>query len=504
MRLAAVCCRFLVASIVIVGAGCSGLPDEPVPLPEFPAEGGPVALPDAPERQFDFWLGEWDVRNLTLSGKSFRDSGSALARVHPVVDGGAVLEQWSGTARGDRLIGSSLRAWDPALGRWVIWLNWHGGSPAGFSVMHGARNGERLEQFPPDDATRSRYAFSQLHEDSCQWDEARSEDGGESWTSSWVMQFTRRAAPRPLDASNAPIVAPPASAHDQTRALDFLIGAWTGSARRLRDDGSWIETTARARVTTMIEGFALLQFLDTGDGEKTLAALGWDGGVDGWLSIRADNRGGGLTRMTGEIDAQGATFSAAGLRESWSCASADSCSFRRERSLDDGASWESVLEVELTRSASSAAWIDIPYALAPFPDVLSGGQPSLEQLARASREGYRTVINLRGPGEEGELEDEAERVRELGMDYVSIPVQGGGDISEENARLLAEALAAPEALPAIVHCRSGNRVGALFALGAVALDGMGPEEAFAVGRSSGLTSLVPLVRERLGLAPLDE
>jgi len=498
--------RPLLASTLLLGAACSGWTDEPVPLPEFPAAGAPLEIPDAPERQFDFWLGEWNVRNLTLADGSFEESGLAQARIQPVVDGGAVLEQWTGTARGNHLAGSSLRAWDPESDRWVIWLNWHGGSPGGFFPMYGERDGARIEQFPPADRTQLRYSFSQIHEDGCQWDESHSKDGGKSWVTTWVMQFTRSGAPRPLDADNAPIVDPPESAraHPRTRELDFLIGAWSGSARRLQQDGSWAETTARARIGTMIEGFALLQFLDTGDGEKTLAALGWDRQAGGWLAIRAGNRQVGLTRMIGEIAPLHASFATEALRESWRCDEENHCSFRRERPVAGVEGWESVLEAELTRSASRAAFIEIPRALAPFPDLLTGGQPSAEQLALASEEGYRTVVNLRGRGEEGELPDEAAQVRELGMEYVSIPVADAADVSEENARRLAEALANPEALPAIVHCRSGNRVGALFALKAGLLDGATPQEALDTGLASGLTGLEPLVRERLGLPPPDE
>lgn len=490
MRRVATSCCLILATI-----GCSG---EPVPPPEMPALGQPVPLPDDPARQFDFWLGEWNVLNKHLSGDSWPDTGEAVARIHPVAGGSAVLEQWNGVVKGDALIGSSLRAYDPELDRWEIYLNWHGGRPSGFSRMLGSRNGERIEQFPPDDTSSLRYSFSHVREDSAQWDEARSEDGA-TWTTRWVMQFTRRDSPLALDASNAPVVQPPesAAAYEQTRTLDSLIGAWAGTARALQDDGSWSEGTARARVTSMIDGFGLLQFVDTSWGGKSAAALGWDGQQDGWVAVRADSRTAGLLRMLGAPQVDGFAFSAPTLRESWTCTGRDTCRFERQTSSDGGTTWHASLEAELVRSASTAAWIDIPKALAPFPDVLTGGQPTLEQLTQAARNGYRTVINLRSPGEEGELPDEAVQVSELGMTYVAIPMMGRPDLTPENARALADALSGPDALPAIVHCKSGNRVGALFALKAHALDGEPPERALAIGHASGLTRLEPAVRELL-------
>jgi len=48
----------------------------------------------------------------------------------------------------------------------------------------------------------------------------------------------------------------------------------------------------------------------------------------------------------------------------------------------------------------------------------------------------------------------------------------------------------------LVHCGSGNRVGALLALRA-SLDGADDEKALALGREGGLSSLEGVVRERL-------
>ena len=89
--------------VVAIGAGCScgGLPDKPVPLPEMPSIGIEVPLPDVPQRYFDFWLGEWDVQNKHLRDGAWVDSGNAIAHIQPVVDGGAVLEQWNGQLGGD-------------------------------------------------------------------------------------------------------------------------------------------------------------------------------------------------------------------------------------------------------------------------------------------------------------------------------------------------------------------------------------------------------------------
>jgi protein tyrosine phosphatase (PTP) superfamily phosphohydrolase (DUF442 family) len=497
--------RYVVAGLIlsVLAAACSDRPTRPIPLPPPLELGDPLPLPEDPRRQFDFWLGEWSVVNKRAHRNgSWTDVGNATARIQSVADGAAVIEQWDGTLDENPLIGFSLRAHDEASDRWAVWLNWTGEGPDGFSEMHGRRNGERMELFPPDDDSRLRYSFAEARTGSCQWEQATSKDG-QTWITDWVMHFTRRAEPLALDANNAPIREVPESAAEfpQTRALDFLVGAWEGAAHAVAPDGRREEGAVRARVTPMIRGFALLQFVDTSWGDKNLAALGWDRSAEGWVALHVSNRAGGVRRMYADLEDRSVRFTAlrAGLRESWSCPTEDTCSWRRETSDDGGATWVATVEAELSRSKSTAAWIDIRNARAPFADVLTGGQPTADQLAWTARNGYRTIVNLRAPDERGDIPGEAELVQGLGMKYIAIPMGSGDDLNAENASRLAEALKDAGALPAMVHCASGNRVGALFGLKAHLEDGLSAEAALDLARTAGISRMEPVLRQRLGL-----
>ena len=102
----------------------------------------------------------------------------------------------------------------------------------------------------------------------------------------------------------------------------------------------------------MIEGFGLLQFLDTGWGEKTFAALGYDTDETEWIALRADNRSDGVLSMEGLPEGRSVTFAPsrdAQLRESWSCTTEDDCDWQRDVSADGGATWRTVLEIRFTR-----------------------------------------------------------------------------------------------------------------------------------------------------------
>lgn len=132
--------------------------------------------------------------------------------------------------------------------------------------------------------------------------------------------------------------------------------------------------------------------------------------------------------------------------------------------------------------------------IVPQGKVTSAGQPDEAALEVLAESGYRAVIDLRGPDEDRGY-DERKTVESLGMNYVAFPVTGTGDIDFQKAARL-DALIEAQDGPVLVHCGSGNRVGAMLAL-IDSLEGASDEEALATGREYGLTRLEETVRERL-------
>jgi uncharacterized protein (TIGR01244 family) len=134
----------------------------------------------------------------------------------------------------------------------------------------------------------------------------------------------------------------------------------------------------------------------------------------------------------------------------------------------------------------------------PQPGLHTGGQPSQDDLARLKSEGVRTVIDLRGTQEDRGY-DEAAEARRLGLTYIALPIAGKDDVTPANAKALGELLRAQDG-DVLLHCASGNRVGALLALDAAAR-GVPREEALELGRKAGLKSLEPVVEEQLSPKP---
>jgi uncharacterized protein (TIGR01244 family) len=150
-------------------------------------------------------------------------------------------------------------------------------------------------------------------------------------------------------------------------------------------------------------------------------------------------------------------------------------------------------------AARETELLSIPGARIPMDGVLSGGQPTPEQIEAAAEAGFGTVINLRMEAERG-FEWEAETVERLEMQYVSIPVAGGKGLTRETVERLDAALVeAASAGPVLLHCASGNRIGAILALRAAWIHGVDAEVALRFGLANGMTRLEPTIRELLGL-----
>lgn len=141
----------------------------------------------------------------------------------------------------------------------------------------------------------------------------------------------------------------------------------------------------------------------------------------------------------------------------------------------------------------------VPHLAQPASGLFTGGQPDAAAWKALAEQGVVTVINLRSDAEM-HASDEPVRVAAVGMHYVSIPVAGAADVNPANAARLHAAIAAAGG-KVLVHCASGNRVGALLAIDAAERRHLPAEQAIAYGKAAGLTRLEPRVRAVLTDTP---
>jgi hypothetical protein len=126
-----------------------------------------------PHRQFDFWLGTWDVAD---------PSGKPLGRnrISAIHGGCALLEQWEGHSG---FSGTSINAWDKDAQRWhQTWVDSGGGLlRLGGAYAEGRMRleGEATDKGAP---TRQRIDWEPQADGRVRQHWQASKDGGVTWT----------------------------------------------------------------------------------------------------------------------------------------------------------------------------------------------------------------------------------------------------------------------------------------------------------------------------------
>jgi hypothetical protein len=162
--------------VLLVGAVCAQSPS-PLPPCQSPAHA-----------QFDFWVGQWDLRWTDQSGREVAGF-NRISRIH---GGCVILEEFDGRD-GTPLRGTSVSSYDATAGRWRqvwvdnqgSWLDFEGGIADGdpaFSHRVPARGAGGWQ----------RMVFRDIKSDSLTWDWERSIDNGMTWSRQWRIQYTRR------------------------------------------------------------------------------------------------------------------------------------------------------------------------------------------------------------------------------------------------------------------------------------------------------------------------
>lgn len=155
-----------------------------------PVSAGPAAPPPPPcatpqHRQFDFWIGTWEVTD--AAGKPL--GRNRIAAAH---GGCALVEQWSG--RGG-VTGSSLNAWDAGTRRWhQTWVDSTGGLlhlEGGLVDDRMRLDGEADDDARPGHRVRQRIEWSPQPDGRVRQHWQVSKDGGATWTTAFDGWYRR-------------------------------------------------------------------------------------------------------------------------------------------------------------------------------------------------------------------------------------------------------------------------------------------------------------------------
>lgn len=125
----------------------------------------------------------------------------------------------------------------------------------------------------------------------------------------------------------------------------------------------------------------------------------------------------------------------------------------------------------------------------------AGHFDTAEQIQAVADQGINVVISLL-PSSESKV-DEATLVPAAGMVFINVPIANASELTRENVQRVADALKKLAGQNVLIHCASGNRVGAVMALKAAWIDELSAKEAIELGKTYGLTSLIDHTNETL-------
>ncbi|HEY3202970.1 MAG TPA: hypothetical protein VGL03_04850 [Thermoanaerobaculia bacterium] len=142
---------------------------------------GPCSAPE--NRQFDFWLGEWDVT--TPDGKL-----AGANRITRILSGCALREEWSG-AGGIR--GTSLNVFDAGARRWrQTWVDEKGNVLFLTGELKGGKMLLEGEGPSRDGTLQNRISWSKLSNGRVRQLWESSKDGGKTWKTVFDGTYTPR------------------------------------------------------------------------------------------------------------------------------------------------------------------------------------------------------------------------------------------------------------------------------------------------------------------------
>jgi uncharacterized protein (TIGR01244 family) len=120
--------------------------------------------------------------------------------------------------------------------------------------------------------------------------------------------------------------------------------------------------------------------------------------------------------------------------------------------------------------------------------VACGGATTPEGVPEIKKLGFKSIINLRQPTENGaNIEAEAAAAKTAGINFYNIPFNGASPDPAVADRFLST-ITAPGNEPAYIHCAAGNRAGAMWMIKRLVVDKWDADRAYTEASALGLTS----------------
>jgi tetratricopeptide repeat protein len=138
-------------------------------------------------RQFDFWLGEWNVVPTSGGGPV------GASRIEKALSGCVIWENWS--SLGSTYAGKSYNTWNASLKRWEqFWVDNSGGMIHFYGALKESVMDFWTDDIPQPDGTKLRrhLQFFNLGPDKVRQFSQGSKDGGQTWSVEYDFTYIRK------------------------------------------------------------------------------------------------------------------------------------------------------------------------------------------------------------------------------------------------------------------------------------------------------------------------
>lgn len=167
----------LIIICIVLGCACPVLAKQP--------PNRPCAV-DSHYRQFDFWIGDWEV---------FGAKGKAGdSKIELILDSCVILENWKSARPG--YAGKSFNTYNSSTRQWQ--QTWVDNSGSSTEYLRG-KAGKDIMVFYADNNTGPngknflrRLSFHRLSAEKVRQHGERSEDGGNTWTTEYDLEYRRK------------------------------------------------------------------------------------------------------------------------------------------------------------------------------------------------------------------------------------------------------------------------------------------------------------------------
>jgi hypothetical protein len=171
-------------AILLMLLAASGFSQQSAPTPP------PNPCTAAELKQFDFWVGEWD---LTWPGQKSGETGHGTNSIKRILDGCVVQETFSGGEA--HLRGTSVSTFDHSAGGWKqTWVDNEGGY---LDFKGELKDGQMILQREAvlKNGTKSlqRMVWKNIAANEFDWSWESSSDGGKTWQVQWPIHYKRKS-----------------------------------------------------------------------------------------------------------------------------------------------------------------------------------------------------------------------------------------------------------------------------------------------------------------------